>query len=321
MILFKDEFKVFFDDLQLKKIADQCLRTSLNAFNVNNGNIPKWSMALDALKAMPKGEIELNEPYISINQNSLDSEILVSAFKKLLPWRKGPFMFNNLKLESEWQGDLKWKRLQKHITPLKNRRVLDVGAGNGYFTLRMAMEGAKKALGIEPFLLFNYQYAAIKSLIGNEINAMLLPIRLEAMPRSAIFESVFSMGVLYHQKSHMDHLLQLKEIMAPGAELILETLVVEGPKGYILIPEGRYAQMRNVHCLPSVETLKSWLADANFNNIKVVDISKTSSEEQRRTEWIGDNAASLEDFLDPSDPSLTKEGHPAPTRVIIICNN
>ena len=321
MILFKDEFKVFFDDLQFKKIADKCFRASLNALNVNNGNIPKWTIALDALKAMPKGEIELNEPYISINQNSLDSEIIVSAFKKLLPWRKGPFMFNNLKLESEWQGDLKWKRLQNHITPLKNRRVLDVGAGNGYFTLRMAMEGAKKVLGIEPFLLFNYQYAAIKSLIGNEINAMLLPIRLEEMPKSAIFDSVFSMGVLYHQRNHMEHLLQLKDIMAPGAELILETLVVEGPKGYMLIPEGRYAQMRNVHCLPSVETLKSWLADANFNNIKVVDISKTSSEEQRRTEWIGDNAASLEDFLDPSDPSLTKEGHPAPTRVIIICNN
>jgi len=321
MILFKDEFKVFFDDLQLKKIADQCLRTSLDAFNINNGNIPKWTIALDALKAIPKGEIELNEPYISINQNSLDSEILISTFKKLLPWRKGPFMFNNLKLESEWQGDLKWKRLQKHITPLKNRRVLDVGAGNGYFTLRMAMEGAKKVLGIEPFLLFNYQYAAIKSLISNEINMMLLPIRLEEMPSSAIFESVFSMGVLYHQKSHMDHLLQLKETMVPGAELILETLVVEGPKGYVLIPEGRYAQMRNVHCLPSIETLKSWLTDANFNNIKVVDISKTSTKEQRRTEWIGDNAASLEDFLDPSDPSLTKEGHPAPTRVIIICNN
>ena len=321
MNLFKDEFKVFFDDLQLEKIADQCLRTSLNAFNVNNGNIPKWTMALDALKAMPKGEIELNEPYISINQNSLDSEILVSAFKKLLPWRKGPFMFNNLKLESEWQGDLKWKRLQKHITPLKNRRVLDVGAGNGYFTLRMAMEGAKKALGIEPFLLFNYQYAAIKSLISNEINAMLLPIRLEEMPKSAIFDSVFSMGVLYHQKSHMEHLLKLKNMMAPGAELILETLVVEGPKGYSLIPEGRYAQMRNVHCLPSIDTLKSWLADANFNNIKIVDISKTSPQEQRKTEWIGDNAASLEDFLDPSDSSLTKEGHPAPTRVIIICHN
>ena len=321
MILFVDEFKLFFDDLKLKKIANQCLRTSLNAFNVNNGNIPKWTIALDELKATPKGEIELNEPYIRIDQNSADPIVLERAFKRLLPWRKGPFIFNNLKLESEWQGDLKWKRLQNHITPLENRRVLDVGAGNGYFTLRMAMEGAKRALGIEPFLLFNYQHAAIKSLVVNEINAMLLPIRLEEMPKSAIFDSVFSMGVLYHQRSHMEHLLQLKNMMAPGAELILETLVVDGPKGYSLIPEGRYAQMRNVHCLPSVETLKSWLTDANFNNIKVVDVSKTSPQEQRKTEWIGDNAASLEDFLDPSNPCLTKEGHPAPTRVIIICHN
>ena len=321
MILFKDEFKVFFNDLALQEIADKCLTISLDAFNVNNGNIPKWTIALDELKATPKGEIELNEPYIRIDQNSADPIVLERAFKRLLPWRKGPFIFNNLKLESEWQGDLKWKRLQNHITPLKNRRVLDVGAGNGYFTLRMAMEGAKRALGIEPFLLFNYQYAAIKSLVGNEINVMLLPIRLEEMPKSAIFDSVFSMGVLYHQRSHMEHLLQLKNMMAPGAELILETLVVDGPKGYSLIPEGRYAQMRNVHCLPSVETLKSWLTDANFNNIKVVDVSKTSPQEQRKTEWIGDNAASLEDFLDPSNPYLTKEGHPAPTRVIIICHN
>ena len=87
----------------------------------------------------------------------------------------------------------------------------------------MAMEGAKKALGIEPFLLFNYQYAAIKSLVNKDINAMLLPIRLEEMPKLSIFDTVFSMGVLYHQRSHMEHLLQLKEMMVPGAELILET--------------------------------------------------------------------------------------------------
>ena len=321
MILFIDDFNGFFKDIKLKKIADQCLRISLDALNVNNGNISKWTITLDELKVMPKGEIELNEPYIRIAQNSIDPIVLERALKRLLPWRKGPFIFNNLKLESEWQGDLKWKRLQKHITPLKNRRVLDVGAGNGYFTLRMAMEGASKALGIEPFLLFNYQYTAIKSLTNNTTNTMLLPIRLEEMPKLAVFDSVFSMGVLYHQRDHMQHLSQLKEMMAPGAELILETLVVDGPNGYSLIPEGRYAQMRNVHCLPSIETLKSWLVQANFKNIQVIDISKTTPEEQRKSEWIGDNAASLEDFLDPSDSSLTKEGHPAPTRAIIICQN
>ena len=183
------------------------------------------------------------------------------------------------------------------------------------------MEGAKKALGIDPFLLFNYQFQAIKSLIDSPLEAMILPIRLEDMPKKPIFDSVFSMGVLYHQRDHMNHLNNLKAMMAPGAELILETLVVDGEKGYSLIPNDRYARMRNVHCLPSIKTLKSWLIDANFQNIKVIDINKTSPKEQRRTPWIGKDAASLQDFLDPNNSSYTIEGHPAPTRVIIICNN
>ena len=97
-------------------------------------------------------------------------------------------------------GDLKWRRISKNIKPLVNKNVLDVGSGNGYFTLRMAMEGAQKALGIDPFLLFNYQFQAIKSLIDSPLEAMILPIRLEDMPKKPIFDSVFSMGVLYHQK-------------------------------------------------------------------------------------------------------------------------
>ena len=56
-------------------------------------------------------------------------------------------------------------------------------------------------------------------------------------------------------------------MMAPGAELVLETLIVEGPKGYSLTPDGRYAQMRNVHCLPSIGTLESWLID--MPNLKI----------------------------------------------------
>ena len=52
----------------------------------------------------------------------------------------------------------------------------------------------KKPLGIEPFLLFNYQYAAIKALYKQDSNSMLLPLRLEEMPSMPIFESVFFYG-------------------------------------------------------------------------------------------------------------------------------
>jgi len=318
--LFLDDLLTFFDDSLLNKISKKCLETSNQAFQVNNGNIPKWSQAIDTIDVLPKGKVALKQPYISINNDSIDNESLLDALHKLIPWRKGPFMINDLVLESEWDGDMKWQRIKKHIKSLKNKRVLDVGAGNGYFTLRMAMEGAERALGIEPFLLFNYQFRAIKSMIVSPLNALLLPVKLEDIPKKPIFDTVFSMGVLYHQRDHMAHLLQLHKMMTPDAELVLETLVVEGPEDYVLVPKGRYAQMRNVYSIPSIKTLKSWLNDANFNNVRVVDVNKTTTEEQRKTAWIGENGASLEDFLDPLDDSLTIEGYPAPTRAIVVCD-
>lgn len=319
MNLFLDDLLTFFDDFSLNKISKKCLAISNKAFQVNNGNIPKWSQAIDTIDALPKGKVALKQPYISINQDGIDSESLMEALHKLIPWRKGPFMINGLALESEWNGDMKWQRITKHIKPLENKLVLDVGAGNGYFTIRMAMEGAKRVLGIEPFLLFNYQFRAIKSMIKSPLNALLLPIKLEDMPKKPIFDTVFSMGVLYHQRDHMAHFSQLREMMVPDAELVIETLVIEGPEDYILVPKGRYAQMRNVYSIPSIKTLKSWLNDANFNNIRVVDVSKTTTAEQRKTPWIGENGASLEDFLDPLDDSLTIEGYPAPVRAIVLC--
>ena len=319
MNLFLDDLLTFFDDFSLNKISKKCLAISNKAFQVNNGNIPKWSQAIDTIDALPKGKVALKQPYISINQDGIDSELLMEALHKLIPWRKGPFMINGLALESEWDGDMKWQRITKHIKPLENKLVLDVGAGNGYFTIRMAMEGAKRVLGIEPFLLFNYQFRAIKSMIKSPLNALLLPVKLEDMPKKPIFDTVFSMGVLYHQRDHMAHFSQLREMMVPDAELVIETLVIEGPEDYILVPKGRYAQMRNVYSIPSIKTLKSWLNDANFNNIRVVDVSKTTTAEQRKTPWISENGASLEDFLDPLDDSLTIEGYPAPTRAIVVC--
>jgi len=321
MKLFEDKFESFFSDVKLQEFKEECLLKSLMAFKIKNGNVPKWTDALNKLNAIKKGELGLDEPYISIKNIDYSAENIETNLKQLLPWRKGPFILNELKLESEWIGDLKWQRIKNKIRPLKNKRVLDVGAGNGYFTFRMALEGARKALGVEPFLLFNYQFAAIDSLAKSNSDSMLIPLRLEELPNMPIFDSVFSMGVLYHQRDHLEHLSKLKKMMAPDSELILETLIVDGQKNYALVPEGRYANMRNVYCLPSTDTLRSWLSDVGYKNISLIDVSVTTPEEQRKTPWIGDNPASLEDFLDPSNPSLTIEGYPAPKRVIFTCSN
>jgi len=132
----------------------------------------------------------------------------------------------------------------------------------------------------------------------------------------AAFDTVFSMGILYHRRSPMEHLRELRELLRPGGQLVLETLVIDGPKGQTLVPEGRYAKMPNVWFLPTPETLVSWLRKQGYINPRIVDISITSVDEQRSTGWM--TYDSLSDFLDPNDVSKTAEGHPAPTRVVVI---
>ena len=45
------------------------------------------------------------------------------------------------------------------------------------------------------------------------------------------------MGVLYHRASPFDCLLQLKNQLTKGGELILETLVVDGDENTVLVPK------------------------------------------------------------------------------------
>jgi tRNA (mo5U34)-methyltransferase len=124
------------------------------------------------------------------------------------------------------------------------------------------------------------------------------------------------MGVLYHRRSPIDHLIELRGALRPGGQLILETLVVDGDASRVLVPEGRYAKMRNVWFIPSPATLENWLRRCGYRDIRTVDVTPTTVGEQRSTEWM--TFESLADFLDPADTRLTIEGHPAPQRAVVV---
>jgi tRNA (mo5U34)-methyltransferase len=171
------DFEKYCQSTNLSSICTELVDLSTQALGVNNGNIPKWEEAITNIEQFQTGAVHFKQPYIAIDAD-IDTAKLTLALKKLMPWRKGPYQIGDLNLDSEWRGDLKWDRLKDYIQPLKNKTVLDVGSGNGYFTYLMAMQGANIALGIEPFLLFNYQFKAIKTLINNPPNAYVLPLKL-----------------------------------------------------------------------------------------------------------------------------------------------
>jgi tRNA (mo5U34)-methyltransferase len=159
------------------------------------------------------------------------------------------------------------------------------------------------------------QHAVITKYVG-ELPNYVLPASDEIIPKQLReFDTVFSMGVLYHRASPIEHLLSLAGALRPGGELVLETLVVDEVEPNVLVPEDRYAKMRNVWFIPTPPMLQRWLHRTGFREIRVVDITRTNFDEQRATEWM--QFESLRDFLDPNDLSLTIEGYPAPTRAIV----
>ncbi len=293
-----------------------------NLYHSGHGDIDSW---LNTLKNLPKIKpsiISLDSDTIQIG-SSYDTDLKSrEKIEKLLfkfhPWRKGPFSIFGINIDTEWRSDIKWNRLKNKISPLKNRTVLDVGCGSGYHVLRMAASGARLAIGIDPMLLYVMQFQALQFYINNPA-ANVLPLSIDELPEKfGVFDTVFSMGVLYHRRSPLDHLFQLKALLKKKGELILETLVIDGKEGEVLVPGGRYAKMRNVWFIPSCLTLESWMKRAGFGQIRLIDVTQTTSEEQRVTSWMG--FESLDDFLDPKNPKLTVEGYPRPKRAIFIAN-
>ena len=288
--------------------------------NSRHGNLEKWQKMLQLLPAGEIEKCELNRKAITVGLGQPytgdETDTVVERLKIFKPWRKGPFDINGVYIDSEWRSDLKWDRLQSEVAGLENRLVLDVGCGNGYHCWRMAGAGARAVFGIDPMLLYVMQYYVIQHFIRAD-NVFVLPFGIEALPQNMqAFDTVFSMGVLYHRRSPLLHLIDLRNCLRSGGELVLETLVIEGGVNELLVPADRYAYMKNVWFIPSCEMLTVWLQRCGFNDIKLIDVTPTTVEEQRTTAWSG--TASLVDFLDPKHPSLTVEGHPAPLRATFL---
>ena len=287
-----------------------------------HGDISKWRAVIDKLPDITDATAILNAPAVSTASPSVSPALrdkIRDLLLQLRPWRKGPFKIHGIDIDAEWRSDLKWDRLKNEITPLNRRRILDVGCGNGYYALRMMGEGARSVVGIDPTLLFVFQFLALNHFLAVP-SVNVLPLRLHELPGAQkFFDTTFSMGVLYHQREPLEHLAQLLSTLRPGGELVLETLILPGAEPLVLEPESRYARMRNVWHLPTASALEEWLRQAGFGDIRLVAVTATTIDEQRSTEWMP--FESLAEALAPDDSCRTVEGLPAPTRALVICKS
>jgi tRNA (mo5U34)-methyltransferase len=253
-------------------------------------------------------------------ENDLDPEHrkhLLLLLKQLIPWRKGPFSIAGINLEAEWRAEKKWYRLLPYIDSLEDKCVLDIGTNNGYYMFRMLSQKPKLVLGIDPQPLWHFQFQALQhfcqipSLHHELFEADHLPLF------GKTFDTIFYMGISYHHRHPIGHLERIRDCLKKNGQLILETMCIPGDEPLCLFPEDRYAGMKNVWFIPTISALTNWLKKTHFYDIKIFDISRTDHDEQRSTDWCPPPRHTLKDFLHPTNPLLTKEGHPSPLRVCL----
>lgn len=294
--------------LPLLKKADETLASG------RHGDLPAWQAVLQQLpEARPFFDGSKAAPQLGLAAD--DPGTLAGLLMGLHPWRKGPLNIGGVLVDTEWRSDLKWQRIAPHLD-LQNHRVLDIGCGNGYYGWRMLAQGAECVIGIDPTLVFVMQWLACRHFCPQQSN-FVLPLRVEDLPTGAgRFDTVLSMGVLSHRRDPEGHLRRLTELTRPGGQVLLETLVLDGNGDAVLVPEERYARMRNVWAVPTVAKLGQWMTTAGLQHIRVLDVTATSMQEQRSTAWM--RFESLAESLDPEDHTKTTEGYPAPVRAALL---
>jgi len=305
-------------------ISVECEELFLDYIDLNNPfgqkkdkRIENWINLLSKIPSLEDAESDLlSGVNIKGKCNSSDEEEIENLLSELLPWRKGPFKINNIFVDSEWRSNLKWDRFLELDLDLKDKTIMDVGSGNGYYAFRMLGQEAEAILCLEPNLIHFSQFQAINHFIKtNKIR--MLPERLEDLEmKETHFDVVFSMGLLYHQRDPSKHLISLRDRMKEEGQLVIETVIASNEYGDYIEPKGPYASMPNVHF---VHTDKGFVDLAEKEGLKVIDNSievQTTLNEQRQTKWMP--FKSYESAVLETNQDITVENFPAPKRKFYV---
>lgn len=241
---------------------------------------------------------------------------IIQAARSLIPWKKGPFDLFGTRIDAEWRSDYKWDRLRPKLPSLRGKRILDVGANNGYYMFRAAAFHPELILSIDPFPRLWYQFHLLQKFAAIPNFGFEMWGHEELCWMKESFDVIFCMGIIYHHPNPIQIIRDLHAALRPGGTLVLESIIIPGDEPIALFPPGRYAQMRNVWFVPTEPTMRAFLDRNKFVNVETVAVNKHLAEEQRTTDW--NPGPSYENFVGAENPDLTLEGHPPPYRAIIL---
>ncbi len=253
---------------------------------------------------------------IADDLNAEEKQKLKTVLDAFRPWKKGPYTIFGEAIDAEWRSDIKWNRVKPALRSIEGEVIADIGCHNGYFMYRMVAEGARHVIGFEPVPVNAYNHLVMQEFAPvPEISFELFGVEhIDLFPET--FDTIFCMGILYHHTDPIGLLRKMKKALKPKGRLVIDCQGIAGSESISLTPSGRYAGASGVWYLPTMTALQNWVKRAGFSQQNAFYSEALSSEEQRATDWA--DVKSLQDFLDPNDPTKTVEGYPAPYRHYLI---
>jgi SAM-dependent methyltransferase len=153
----------------------------------------------------------------------------LSEAAELEPWLQGPFQLApGVVVEGHWRNDDRWFALDARIGDLRGKRVLDIGSNAGYDAFAFKALGAREVVACEPFA-FIEQALFLERIYRSGVEFRRMGWQGLDPAVDGTFDLVHCNGVLYHEPEPLAMLKRLGEMVAPGGELLLGTMMLEDP--------------------------------------------------------------------------------------------
>ncbi|MDP9053114.1 MAG: DUF1698 domain-containing protein [Acidobacteriota bacterium] len=187
---------------------------------------------------------------------------------------------------------LRW-RLDLFDVPhdLRGKRVLDVGAWDGWFSFECERRGAT-VVAVDCVALDTFIEA--KELIGSNVEYLTLDVNELSAKRLGRFDIVFFFGVLYHLRHPLLGLEKAAELSRDLA--LIESFVIPSEQRAIPAVMEYYeraelgGQIDN-WCGPSPECLVSLCRSAGFAEVELKDVTNQRASVVCRRRWAGTGRA------------------------------
>jgi 2-polyprenyl-3-methyl-5-hydroxy-6-metoxy-1,4-benzoquinol methylase len=116
-----------------------------------------------------------------------------------------------------------WENLYLNPSDIAGKRVLDVGANDGFFTIAALLAGAGKVTAINTADWHTYPENLLFACKQWNVAPQVIVDDFQTHAFDGSYDVIFFLGVLYHLENVFAGIRRLHELLNPGGNLYLET--------------------------------------------------------------------------------------------------